>query len=285
MFSFVIFFYMILVRKIKFNKMKNLFVLIMLLATGIPGYSQSGNGTMIPVTTASTSALSLYKEGKKYEDEVSLVKSVDAYKKALEQDPDFFMVNYHLAFLYLLNQSSDDFEKYSEAAINCKSRLSDAEELLRGAITKLKQGQMNIVDVGDKLVEMYPKDPDSYNNLIYFESLAGDTIRMVETLKKAISIAKNTAPFYNQLGYAYLTLKQADKAKEAFDKYIELEPQNPNVYDSKGDYFMYIKSYDKAYESYMKANSINSDFSREKAAAAKRIYEQETGKPLEIISI
>ncbi len=88
--------------------------------------------------------------------------------------------------------------------------------------------------------------PNAYNNLVYFQSLAGDTTGMVETLTSAIKIAGNPAPFYNQLGYAYLTLKQSDKAEEAFDKYIELEPKNPNVYDSKGDYYMFNRKYDRS---------------------------------------
>ena len=96
---------------------------------------------------------------------------------------------------------------------------------------------------------------------------------------------QNPAAFYNQLGYAYLTLKQSDKAEEAFDKYIELEPKNPNVYDSKGDFYMFIKKYDKAYESYMTAYSMDPSFSHDKAEMAKQLYEQTEGKKLEIITM
>jgi tetratricopeptide (TPR) repeat protein len=132
---------------------------------------------------------------------------------------------------------------------------------------------------------MYPNDPGSYNNLVSFQSLAGDSTGMVETLKLAIKIAPNPATFYNQLGYAYLTLKQNDKAEEAFDKYIELEPNNPNVYDSKGDFYMYTRKFYKAYESYMKAYSLDSSFSHDKAELAKQLYERTEGKKLEIITI
>jgi Tfp pilus assembly protein PilF len=108
---------------------------------------------------------------------------------------------------------------------------------------------------------------------------------MVITLIGAIKIAANPATFYNQLGYAYLTLKQNDKAEEAFNKYIELDPKNPNVYDSKGDFFMYTKKFDKAYESYMIANSMDPSFSLEKAELAKQLYEKTEGKKLDIISM
>jgi tetratricopeptide (TPR) repeat protein len=139
--------------------------------------------------------------------------------------------------------------------------------------------------VGKKLVEMYPNDVNSFNNLFYFQSFINDTIGVVETLNKALKIAENPAPFYNQLGYAYMRLNQNDKAEAAFNKYIELAPKNPNVYDSKGDYYMYIKDYEKAYESYMKAFALDTAWSYDKAQKAKQLYEIKEGKKLEIISL
>jgi tetratricopeptide (TPR) repeat protein len=265
--------------------MKKLFLLMMVLSAGIVSYSQPAKEKLMSVTANSESALSLYNQAMKYFDEVSLDKALKTFKKALEEEPDFFMVNYQLAFYYLLNRAPDDFDKYADAAINCKTTLSDAEELLKDALVRLKQGQMNVTDLGKKLVELYPNDPNSYNNLVYFQSLAGDSTSMVETLNEAIKMTKNHASFYNQLGYVYLNLKQNDKALEAFDKYIELEPDNPNVYDSKGDYYMYIKKYDKAYGSYMKAYFMDSSFSHDKAEIARQLYEQTEGKKLEIISM
>ncbi len=265
--------------------MKKMFLMMMILLTGVLIYSQPAKEKVMSVTTNSKSALSFYSQAMKYFDDVNLDKALVTFKKALDQDPDFFMANYQLAFYYLLNRVPDDFERYADAAINCKAKLSNAEELLKDVLTRLKQGRTNVTDVGKKLVEMYPNDPNSYNNLVYYQSLAGDSTGMVETLNKAIKIAANPAPFYNQLGYAYLTLKQSNKAEEAFNKYLELEPGNPNVYDSKGDYFMYIKKFDKAYESYMKAYSINPSFSHDKAEMAKQLYERTEGRKLEIISL
>jgi Tfp pilus assembly protein PilF len=272
-------------QKNKFGKMKRLFLLVMLVSFGGLLFSQPVKEKRMPVTTSDKSALSLYKEGMKYFDDVKLDKAIATFKKALELDPDFFMINYNLAFYYLLNRDPDDFEKYGEAAINCKVKLTDGEEILKSVLVRLKNGQTNSTDLGQKLVEMYPNDPGSYNNLINFQSLAGDSVSMIETIKKAITIAANPAPFYNQLGYAYLTMKQLEKAGEAFDKYIELDPKNPNVYDSKGDYYMFAKKYDKAYESYMKAYFMDSSISHDKAEMARQLFEQSEGKRLEIITM
>jgi tetratricopeptide (TPR) repeat protein len=265
--------------------MKKLLLLMMLLSIGILTFSQPAKEKRLPVTTNSSSALSLYNQAMKYFDDVKLKKALETFEKALEEDPNFFMANYQLAFYYYLNQATDDFGRYADAAINCKTKLSDTEELLKEALVRLKEGSTNAVDIGKKLVVMYPNDPNSYNNLVYFQSVAGDTTGIVETLNKAINIVTNPAPFYNQLGYAYLTLKQSDKAEAAFDKYIELEPKNPNVYDSKGDFYMYNRKYYYAYEMYMKAYTMDHSFSHDKAELARRLYERTEGKKLEIISL
>lgn len=265
--------------------MKRVLLLLMMLSIATFVFSQSQNKKLMPVTTGSGNSLSTYNQAMKYFDDVKLKIAIETFKKALSIDPDFFMANYQLAFFYLMNRDGNSFNQYAEAAINCKAKLSDAEELLKDALSKLKQGQINLTDQGKKLVEMYPGDPNSYNNLVYFQTLAGDSTGIVETLNTAIKIAPDHASFYNQLGYAYLTLKQTDKAGECFDKYIELEPKNPNVYDSKGDYYMFIKDYYNAYQSYMTANSMDPEFSQDKAQIAKQMYEQTEGKKLEIITI
>ena len=265
--------------------MKRMFLLTMLLLTGTLIFSQPAKDKFMSVTTNSKSALSYYNQAMKYYDDVKLKEALETFKKAINQDHDFFMANYQLAFYYILNRDASNFDEYANAAINCKAKLSDAEELLKEALVSLHQGRTNIADLGNKLVDMYPNDPNSYNSLVSFQSLAGDSTGMVETLYKAIKIATNPASFYNQLGYAYMTLKQSDKAEEAFDKYIELEPKNPNVYDSKGDFYMYINKYDKAYESYMIAHSMDPSFSHDKAELAKQLYERTEGKKLEIITM
>jgi tetratricopeptide (TPR) repeat protein len=264
--------------------MKKLLPLIIFLSIGMLALSQPEK-KLIPVTTNSKSALAYYNQAMKYFDDVNLPESISTFKKALKEDPDFFMVNYQLAFFYLLNRDLNSFTDYAQAAINCKANLSEAEGILKEVLVSFKEGRTKISGFGEKLVEMYPNDPNSYNNLISFQSIEGDSTGVVETLNKAIKIFPKQASFYNQLGYAYLTLLQSDKAEAAFDKYIELDPKNPNVYDSKGDYYMFVKKYDKAYESYMTASSMNPSYSTEKAKIAKQLYEQTEGKTLEIISI
>lgn len=254
---------------------------LVLLCMGAVAWPQSGK--LMPVTTSSKKALASYNEAVGYYDAVNTGKAIEAFNDALREDPDLFMANYQLALYYLMNESPDNFRKYSYAAVNNKAKLSEGEELLKEAIARLRSGSEDVTDIGRKLVDMYPGDPNAYNFLISFQSITNEIEDMVETIKKALTVTRNAAPFYNQLGYAYLSLKQEDKAGEAFDRYIGLDPKNPNVYDSKGDYFMYVKQYDKAYELYMKAHTMDPSFSEEKARMAQQLYEQEKGRRLQVI--
>ena len=265
--------------------MKKLLIVIFLISAGLLVDAQTDIKKLMPVTTGSSSALKVYTEARKYYEDVALDRAIETFKRALSQDPGFFMANYQLALYYLLNREADNFYKYARAAVSCRDKLSNAEEILKQALQNLMSGNSDVAYLGKKLIELYPADPESYNNLASFQSLEGDNDGMIVTLSKALEIAPDPAPFYNQLGYAYLATKQNDKAEKAFDKYIELSPGNPNVYDSKGDYYMYMKMYDKAYESYMKAHSIDPSFSRDKADTARRLYEMSEGRKIEIIQM
>ena len=134
--------------------MKRMFLLTTLLITGTLIFSQPAEDKFMPVTTNSKSALSLYNQAMKYYDDVKLKDALETFKKALNADPDFFMANYQMASYYLLNRSDDNFNEYADAAINCRAKLTDAEELLKEGLVKLKQGRTNVTDLGKKLVEM-----------------------------------------------------------------------------------------------------------------------------------
>lgn len=172
---------------------------------GAVAWPQSGK--LMPVTTSSKKALASYNEAVGYYDAVNTGKAIEAFNDALREDPDLFMANYQLALYYLMNESPDNFRKYSYAAVNNKAKLSEGEELLKEAIARLRSGSEDVTDIGRKLVDMYPGDPNAYNFLISFQSITNEIEDMVETIKKALTVTRNPAPFYNQLGYAYLSLK------------------------------------------------------------------------------
>ncbi len=232
---------------------------------------KTGEKTM-PITTSSEKARSLYNEAIAAQMNVNFPKFIDLSIQALKEDPDFFMANYELAITYLYFNNEDKFIEYARNAVNCKAKLSKGELLLKDAIGKLLENRKaDVTEIGKKLVEMYPKGVDAYYTLAFFQIIISDIKGEISTLQDAVKIAEKPAPIYNMLGYGYMTLGQNEDAAAAFDKYIELAPNIPNSWDSKGDYYMHIKDYMKAYDSYMKAHSIDSGWSYDKALKAKAI--------------
>jgi Tfp pilus assembly protein PilF len=266
--------------------MKKILLTVSLLAIGVLIYPQGSSGPLMPVTTGSVKAREYFNEALKYFDDVNLKKGHDMLVKALKEDRDFFMANYQMAMYCIWTEDLQGFDEYSQAAAGTSAKLSQAEEILRGAISRLSDYPgADVTDAGKKLVEMYPNDINAYNNLIYFQSIINDQKGQLETVEKALKIAKNPAPLYNTMGYIYLALKQYDKAESAFDKYIEADPRNPNVYDSKGDFYMLKREYKKAYEFYIKACSMDPEWDNDKALRAKALYEQTEGKRIDIITM
>jgi Tfp pilus assembly protein PilF len=248
-------------------------ILLSVILWGFFACTQSPKEKKMAITTSSEKALQLYTEAMAAGENYYMNKFSDLAKKSLEEDPDFFMANYMLAMFYL-GSNDAKFRDYTNKAVNCKAKLSKEELMLKEALGKfLENEKADNTEIGKKLIEMFPNDVFAYETLMWFQYIIQDNPGMVKDLENAITVFDKHAPFYNMLGYSYMSLGQNDKALNAFNKYIELAPDIPNSYDSKGDYFMKVKDYASAYESYMKANTLDSLFSYKKALKAKAIVD------------
>ncbi len=233
---------------------------------------QCSNDKLIPVSTTSDRALTLYREAMAAYDDAYYEVFVDLLSQALKEDPEFFMANYNMAIYCLYYDDEGRFREYGKRAENCKCVLSQGEIIMKDAITQLmKKSDSDATPFGQKLIKAYPQDPNAYNQLFYYYRFIKNPVGQEQALQKALAVAENQAPIYNWLGYTYMTLNRYDDALAAFDKYIELKPTLPNPYDSKGDFFMRTKEYRSAYDNFMKANAIDSTWSITKALNAKTI--------------
>ena len=224
----------------------------------------------MPVTTSSETAKALYDKGVKAMEDIYLVQFRNLISEALKADPDFFMADYQMANYFLYMGNKKRFIEYANKAVNCKAALSKGELLLKDALLKLLENQdADVTDIGREIIKMYPDDAYAYWPLTTFQSIINDTEGQIATLKKAMTVADNKGSIYNSLGYIYMNQGKYEDALNAFNNYIEVAPNLPNAYDSKGDYFMQVKDYRNAYESYMKAHSLDSTFSYQKAINAK----------------
>jgi len=252
--------------------MKKLFVFFLLLALGLESFPQLAKDNKMPITTNSKSALTFYNEAITASENVDFTNAFILLKKSIAEDPEFFMAKYTLAVDNLLFGNKQGFNEFANLAINTKTKISNAEDMLKDVLKKLiEKTNADVTDIGKELIKIYPNDINAYYQLIEYQMIINDNNGLLETLKKALAITKNPAPIYNQLGYTYMNLKQNDNAEASLNKYIELAPRNPNVYDSKGDFYMYTKEYRKAYETYMKAYALDSLWGYQKAQKAKHL--------------
>lgn len=234
----------------------------------------SSQNKKIPVTSNSAKAVALYQQAVTAMEDVDFARSIDLLKKALKEDPKFFLSQYNLAINSAFLNRPDEYRKYADMAKNNQSKLSEAELLLKKALeNRMNDPKYNNIEIWKKLAEMYPKDPEPYYNLGMSLAAQGNFKEAIDTYKKILEFTDKPGPTYNMLGYTYMGMNDFANAEKSFDKYIQLEPNNPNSYDSKGDYYMEIKDYANAYKSYMDAYERNANWSYDKAQKAKKLME------------
>jgi tetratricopeptide (TPR) repeat protein len=230
----------------------------------------------MPVNTDSELARELYETGLVAYDQLKYELARENFRSAIKADPNFFMAYFWLYFI-TDKESKDLANKAFEADI----QLTPGEKLVKAAWKYMMDGQNEkVVEQLNKLIDLYPGDPNVHKILYilqfhYFD----DTEAAIKSIERAIKDCPDYPLAYNQLGYAYMEIKQYEDAEKAFDKYIQLAPNIANPYDSKGDYFMATKEYKKAYDSYMKAYEIDPEFevSKQKAQKALMMLEKTEG--------
>jgi tetratricopeptide (TPR) repeat protein len=237
-----------------------------------PAPEASSEGEKIPVTTSSEEARELYQKGIEALERAAFSEGREALNGAIEKDPHFFMAYYQHAMPDLYFGNMDRFREYAQKAVAVDVPLSPGEELLKNALAKLLEDpKSDVTELGQKLVEMYPKDVEAYNDLSFFQYIVKNYEGAIATLNNALPIAEDPAPIYNMLAYQHMALEQWDEAKAALDKYVELKPDWANPYDSLGDYYMNVEDYEKAYENFEKAFELGMTGSEAKAQKAKEM--------------
>ena len=76
---------------------------------------------------------------------------------------------------------------------------------------------------------------------------------MVLPAQRATEVAPERGPGWNLLGYAYVALKQHEKAVDAFRRYAEVAPMEPNAHDSLGDALLANNQLEQARAAYQRA--------------------------------
>jgi tetratricopeptide (TPR) repeat protein len=212
----------------------------------------------IPITTKSEKAREYFLQGRDLAEKLRGQESIELFKQAIQEDPDFAMAYLNLAFV---SPNAKEFFQNFDMAKALIDKVSEGERLwILGIESGINAFPMKQRELFQKMVEAFPNDERAHNLLAgnYFGQ--EDYQLAIEEYSKAALINPDFSQPYNQLGYAYRFLDNYSEAEKAFKKYIELIPNDPNPYDSYAELLLKMGKYDKSIEAYRKALEQDPNF-------------------------
>lgn len=231
------------------------FVAALLLAA----VSLAGTDTgTIPITTSSDEARDLFIKGRELSENLRNQEARDYLMKAVQIDPDFALAHYYLA---TVQPTFNAYFAGIERAKALAEKVSEGERLLimnTYAAGYGKPGEAH--DYLKKLATLHPQDARAryYLALSHF-GRQEDELAMAQ-FRKAIEIAPEFAPIYNDMGYTLRRMGKMEEAGESFEQYIKLIPDDPNPYDSHAELLLKMGKYDESIAQYQKALDIDPNF-------------------------
>ena len=210
---------------------------------------------------------SLYRQARgylaRYETKESLVIAIDQFKKVNEVDPScaqsFAGLGEACLRLYLISRQPEFLSEALNAARRANELNREAPEVhITLGIILREMGKSD--DSRQELAEainLDPKSADAYRELGYAFIQLKEPEKAEVAFRTAIDLNKDSWSGYSHLGYFYLVQKKDyAKAVENFQKVIELTPDNTRGYSMLGTAYFYLYNLHKAIEMSEKAMNI-----------------------------
>jgi Tfp pilus assembly protein PilF len=180
-------------------------------------------------------------------------KALEQFLNALEIYPDDPYLHYDLALAYDMKNALDKTEYHLKEAIKLKPDYSDAFNYL--GFVYFRQGKVDdAIKCYHQALDniLYQKPQDARLNLgVAYLSLK-EYQKAVVQLEAAIKLVPNFTAAYNGLGQAYEGLGQYDKARYNYEKALEINPQYASAYLNLGKLLYRSGEKRKAIESFDK---------------------------------
>lgn len=254
--------------------MKNILILVLFLFGSQSIHAQE---YFLPISTDSETAKQHYKDAVNSAQNADIEGYNESIKKAVADDPEFFMAYAHWALgMAGLNESEAFKEVTAKALAVSESKLNPAEKSIRKGIENLLNNRTaDLNPVLGELKQNYPEVPQVYDLGLFINYwINKDYQAAVENGKMLVKLSPKNAGGYNMLGYALMETGDMKAAKSAFENYIKLAPAEANAYDSMGEYYMNVKDYKNSAKHYEKATELGMEASRERAEEAKRLMSE-----------
>src|SRR5579863_7650375 len=211
----------------------------------------------LPLTTKSPEAKRLVEEALTlYLDRVEQEKSIDILRKAVQVDPDFAMGHEFLAQISL-----DSAEQVGEQqkAFATRNHATSSEQLViewyqDAADHKLISAITKMNDV----LNQYPHDKWVVWMTTWWLQNQAQYERSLAVYER--SGITDSAGLINNMGYAYASIRQFDKAFAMMDKYVASMPNDSNPQDSYAEILRLAGRFNQSIEHYRTSLVINPEF-------------------------
>jgi eukaryotic-like serine/threonine-protein kinase len=187
-------------------------------------------------TTSSLEALQAYSLGWKVSSEKGNEGAVPYFQHAIELDPNFAMgyraVGIGYSALGEVGRAADYYKK----AFDLRQNADEREKLLISAVYyRHVTGELgNAARTYEEMVEIYPRDTDAYNNLGTAYSSEGEIEKAAAATRQAIGLAPDRFNSYYNLTTYLIALHRFDDArqtiKDAQARKLEADSNHINLY-------------------------------------------------------
>jgi tetratricopeptide (TPR) repeat protein len=217
--------------------------------------------TVADVTTDSPEAYRYYLEGNEYDSKFYEKEAEASYRKALEFDSTFAMLNFAL-WSYARYASGEEAEEFLARAVRYSKKATRKERRYISCAQASNSGDDDkAIEELEKIVAEHPEEKQAFawlGNRYRFDGRSEEAIR---SYMRAVEIDPLYTPAWNWLTYAYSDIGDFDKSIWAANHYISIAPDEANPFDVRGDLYAWSGQLDEAIASYEKALERKPDFS------------------------
>ncbi len=224
-------------------------------------YKISGqNKPLSKVTTSSLDALKQFSLGIENHLNMEFEKAIIHYENAIRIDSNFTSAKASLGNLLFERFDREKGREWLDQAILSIDDLADNEKysILSFYAVNIENNLDKGIEYINTIIELYPDEPISYNNLGWYYYNQGEYEKAVKEYKAALQIDPYMMLSYGGLIWIYLeNLGQIDSAMVWCEKIIEAGPENPWGHFYLGSAYVAIDSLERAAIEYAKARDLD----------------------------
>src|SRR5438270_7689530 len=239
-------------------------------------------------------ALTHFVEGMVFEENCTMDRALDAYRKVLNVDPGQPQLAARVAGLLI---QEDDFPQAIDVlkdAIKANPNNAEPYQQLAFIYARYLKKTDQALDYANRAIALNPRDVEAYQRLVEIEVAAGQEKKALEALDRATKVRNNDPTFWSRLGKLYVALlfesdsqpkpDELKRIKELFKKAAENAGDDPSILKDVADYYAASQQLKEAIPIYLRVLELQPDDAnaREKLATGFVLTNQR-GKAVEML--